>query len=101
VATCTGDQGHDGEAIAFDGNDGAIGTRVSVGATSDPWSLSTIHLFRNTILDVPVGIAISGNSAYPLRAPGQHLRQRPDSGGRQRPGVDIPAVASREHSVGR
>jgi hypothetical protein len=110
VATCTGDQGHDGEAIAFDGNrnavgfvgsqvvfyawhsatagepsivlshnltivhntiraadgtDGAIGTRVSAGATSDPWSLSTIHLFRNTILDVPVGIAISGNSAYP------------------------------------
>jgi hypothetical protein len=50
---------------AADGTDGAIGTRVSAGATSDPWSLSTIHIFRNTIQDVPVGIVLSGNSFYP------------------------------------
>ncbi|MCB1055182.1 MAG: hypothetical protein KDD11_06670 [Acidobacteria bacterium] len=44
---------------------GAIGTKVSAGVTSDPYSLTTIHIFRNTIADVPAGIVLSANPVYP------------------------------------
>ena len=50
---------------AADGVDAAIGTRVSASVSTEPWVLSTIHIFRNDIYDVPVGIALSGNPVFP------------------------------------
>ncbi|MEM9598889.1 MAG: hypothetical protein AAGD06_31770 [Acidobacteriota bacterium] len=51
---------------AADGDNAAIGTKVSASVGTDPWNLSTIHIFRNQIEDTPVGITLSGNPAYPL-----------------------------------